>query len=176
MVTLNPIKERAENNTALQTDIFCPQTGHDRICVCSNPPSRSLLRGTIGAPEVVGMPGVRRAIQMMDDHSTANAMSVITNSILPLRKGAPPPTQQREVFFEVSPTSLGPRPWSGAPGPTWQCQHSLRETVDDEIVMIGVPDAPIKSNRWTHLKSVNSLNSALWVAIGPHFASVSWIK
>ena len=43
----------------------------------------------IGAPEMLRMPGVRRAIQMMDDHSAANAMSVTTNSILPAANRRP---------------------------------------------------------------------------------------
>jgi hypothetical protein len=42
-----------------------------------------------GAPEVSRMPGVRRAIQMMDDNSAANSMLVTTNSILSSANGRP---------------------------------------------------------------------------------------
>lgn len=43
----------------------------------------------ICAPEAERMPGVRRAIQTMDDHSAENAMSVTTISILLTAKRRP---------------------------------------------------------------------------------------
>ncbi|PSH62982.1 hypothetical protein CU102_24240 [Phyllobacterium brassicacearum] len=87
MVILNPIKERTENDTARQTDIFVHRPTASALL-------QTFLLGAcfvvqIGAPEMSRMPGVRRAIQMMDDHSAASAMPVTTNSILPAANRRP---------------------------------------------------------------------------------------